>query len=232
MSCAGASLAPRNGRSTPPTGLACDAVLRTDNYDPRPALVRRGRSAAPDLVVGLCRFHDAALTVTLANRCSTSSGPSACGRHLDIPLTALTEFVRGRGSAVTGVAFIVERDGALDCHLDASSPVRRQPGQLVRLRASESANPLVRQAWEQLRANVEPTGNTVRGVEIARYHRDGDDGRVHMSAIAQRDSAGLDWTMVAVPHPIIWATCSAAILQNVAIGLAAVGLPSRSALDQ
>ena len=75
-----------NGRSTPPTGLtACaDAVLRTDNYDPRARFWFAGDHAArlPDLVVGLCRFHDAGVDGNAGKTgVQPAAGPARCGRH-------------------------------------------------------------------------------------------------------------------------------------------------------
>ncbi|MFO1341563.1 MAG: diguanylate cyclase [Burkholderiales bacterium] len=204
-----------------------DAVLRTDNYDPRARpwfaeATQRGSLTWSSVYVD---FTTRALTVTLAKPVFNQQRAQRGVVATDIPLTALTEFVRGLQVSRTGVAFIVERDGALIATSTPEALFGDNPGQPVRLRASESANPLVRQAWEQLRANVEPTRSTVRGVEIARYSFDGDDGRVHMSATAQRDSAGLDWTMVvAVPRSDHMGNVQRTILQNVAIGLAAVGL--------
>jgi len=204
-----------------------DAVLRTDNYDPRARpwfaeATQRGSLTWSSVYVD---FTTRALTVTLAKPVFNQQRAQRGVVATDIPLTALTEFVRGLQVSRTGVAFIVERDGTLIATSTPEALFGDNPGQPVRLRASESANPLVRQAWEQLRANVEPTRSTVRGVEIARYSFDGDDGRVHMSATAQRDSAGLDWTMVvAVPRSDHMGNVQRTILQNVAIGLAAVGL--------
>ena len=204
-----------------------DAVLRTDNYDPRARpwfaeATQRGSLTWSSVYVD---FTTRALTVTLAKPVFNQQRAQRGVVATDIPLTALTEFVRGLQVSRTGVAFIVERDGTLIATSTPEALFGDNPGQPVRLRASESTNPLVRRAGEQLRANVEPTRSTVRGVEIARYSFDGDDGRVHMSATAQRDSAGLDWTMVvAVPRSDHMGNVQRTILQNVAIGLAAVGL--------
>ena len=75
----------------------------------------------------------------------------------DIPLTALTGTSGGCRSAVIGGAFIVERDGHADRHLDAGSPCSATTRGSRFACASESTNPLVRQAWEKLRATAEPT---------------------------------------------------------------------------
>jgi len=204
-----------------------DSVLRTDSYDPRSRpwfteATQRGTLTWSSVYVD---FTTRALTVTLAKPVFNQQRAQRGVVATDIPLTALTEFVRGLLVSRTGVAFIVERDGTLVATSTREALFGEAAGKPTRLRASESASPLVRQAWAQLLEQGTPTRSTVRGVDIARYSFDGDDGRVHMSATAQRDSAGLDWTMVvAVPRSDYMGNVRRTIVQNLVIGLAAVGL--------
>lgn len=202
-------------------------ILRTDNYDPRTrpwfvAATKKGALTWSDVYID---FTTRALTVTLAKPVFNSQGTQRGVVATDIPLTALTEFVRGLQVSRTGVAFIVERNGALIATSTPEPLFGSNPQQPVRLRADQSASPLVRQAYAQLLADTHPVKSIVRGVEIARYSFDGDNGRVHMSATAQRDAAGLDWTMVvAVPRSDHMGNVQRTILQNVAIGLIAIAL--------
>jgi len=204
-----------------------DEVLRTDNYDPRTrpwftAATQRGALTWSAVYVD---FTTHALTVTLAKPVFTQQRTQRGVVATDIPLTALTEFVRGLQVSRTGVAFIVERDGTLIATSTEEKLFGDNAGKPVRLRADQSESALIRQAWAQLKAEADPMRSTVRGVEIARYSFDGEDGRVHMSATAQKDSAGLDWNMVvAVPRSDHMGNVQRTILQNVAIGLAAIGL--------
>jgi diguanylate cyclase (GGDEF)-like protein len=202
-------------------------ILRTDNYDPRTrpwfvAATRKGALTWSDVYID---FTTKALTVTMAKPVLTQQGTQRGVVATDIPLTALTEFVRGLQVSRTGAAFIVERNGTLIATSTREPLFGNDPKQPVRLRADQSTSPLVRQAYAQLLADNQPARSTVRGVEIARYSFDGDDGRVHMSATAQRDAAGLDWTMVvAVPRSDHMGNVQRTILQNVAIGLVAIAL--------
>ena len=91
-------------------------------------------------------FTTRALTVTLAKPVFHQQRTQRGVVATDIPLTALTEFVRGLQVSRTGVAFIVERDGTLIATSTPEALFGDNPGSLC-LRASESANPLVRQAW-------------------------------------------------------------------------------------
>lgn len=219
-------------------------VLRTDSYDPRTrpwyikAAERGGLTWSPVYV----DFTTQGLTVTLAKplfateTTAVGTGSASVLRGVvatDIPLSALAEFVRGLQVSRTGVAFIVERDGSLiatstadKLFSDGGSTAAPTP---VRLRADRSASPLVRQAYAQLQENLQPTRTTVRDVDVAHYSFDstgtGADGRIHMSAIAQRDAAGLDWTMVvAIPRSDHMGNVQRTVIENVLIGLLAAGL--------
>lgn len=203
------------------------AVLRSDSYDPRTrpwftAATQRGLLTWSSVYVD---YTTHALTVTLAKPVFTQQRSQRGVIATDIPLTALTEFVRGLQVSRTGVAFIVERDGSLIATSTQEKLFGEDAGKPVRLHANDSGSALIRQAWAQLQAQTTPTRSVVRGVDIARYSFDGDDGRVHMSATAQRDGAGLDWTMVvAVPRSDHMGNVQRTILQNVAIGLVAIAL--------
>ncbi|MBL8309805.1 MAG: diguanylate cyclase [Burkholderiales bacterium] len=203
------------------------AVLRSDAYDPRTrpwftAATQRGLLTWSSVYVD---YTTRALTVTLAKPVFTQQRSQRGVIATDIPLTALTEFVRGLQVSQTGVAFIVERDGSLIATSTQEKLFGEDVGKPVRLHANESASALVRQAWAQLRTQGAPLRSVVQGVDIARYSFDGQDGRVHMSATAQRDGAGLDWTMVvAVPRSDHMGNLRRTILQNVGIGLVAIAL--------
>lgn len=223
-------------------GLAARGpVLRTDNYDPRtrPWYIKateRGRLTWSPVYVD---FTTQALTVTLAKPLYAKDDAVGSARLLrgvvatDIPLAALAEFVHGLQVSRTGVAFIVERDGTLIAtstsdKLFSDGGAKPTPTP-VRLHADQSASPLVRQAYAQLHENLQPTRTTVRDVDVAHYSFDstsGDGpGRIHMSATAQRDAAGLDWTMVvAIPRVDHMGDVQRTVIENVLIGLLAVGL--------
>lgn len=212
-------------------------VLRTDNYDPRTrpwyvlASQRGGLVWSPVYV----DFTTKGLTVTLARPLYTSDGPGASTRELrgviatDIPLTALAEFVRGLQVSRTGVAFIVEQDGTLIATSTPEPLFNEGATAPTRLRADQSTNALVREAYAQLKETGAPARSKAHGQDVAHYAFDRTSGngrdRVHMSATAQRDAAGLDWTMVvAIPRADHMGEVKRTVIENVMIGALAVAL--------
>jgi diguanylate cyclase (GGDEF)-like protein len=210
-------------------GLAARGrLLRIDNYDPRTrpwfllASQRGGLTWSPVYV----DFTTHALTVTLAKPIYTAESAGRALRGVvatDIPLTVLAEFVRGLQVSRTGVAFIVERDGTLIATSTSDKLFSNAATQSTRLRADQSTHPLVRQAYAQLQENKLPARTQVRDKDVVHYAFDNDQGRVHMSASAQRDSAGLDWTMVvAIPRADHMGDLRRTVIENVLIGMLAV----------
>ena len=208
-------------------------LVRTDTYDPRtrPWFIEASKRAALTWSSVYVDYTTKALTVTLAKPVFTKANGQRGVVATDIPLTALTEFLRALKVSETGVAFIMEKNGNLvatsseEPLFAAGADIANAAQQTTRLRADQSANPLIRQAYAQLQNGANARTTSVRGVDIARYSFDGDTSRVHMSATAQRDAAGLDWTMVvAIPRSDHMGNVRRTIFQNVAIGLLAVAL--------
>ncbi len=216
-------------------GLAARGVAqRTDSYDPRtrPRYLlakQRGGLTWSQVYVG---FSTQALTVTLAKPIYAAGSAARELRGVvatDIPLAALAEFVRDLQVSRTGVAFIVERDGTLIATSTAdklfSDGDANPEAMPVRLRADQSANALVRIAYAQLQQHAQPTRTKVRDVDVAHYAFDDAQGRVNMSATAQRDAAGLDWTMVvAIPRADHMGAVQRTVVENVLIALLAVAI--------
>ena len=208
-------------------------TLRVDNYDPRARLwyamaSNRGAIGWSPVYVD---FTTQALTVSLAKPIyATGASDNTAGTlrgvvATDVPLTALNEFMSGLQVSRTGVAFIVERDGSQVATSTPEPLVTNSSQQQTRLHAEKSANPLVRQAYQQWRDNMLPSVKRVRDVDVALYNFDGDAGRVQMSSTAPSAAVGLDWTMlVAIPHADHMGDVRRTVLANVVIGLLAVAL--------
>ncbi len=204
-------------------------VVRSDAYDPRtrPWFIDASKRAELTWSPVYVDFTSQALTVTLAKPVFNKAYEQRGVVATDIPLTALTEFVQPLEVSETGVAFVMEKNGNLVATSSKEPPISNaanaQPA--TRLRADKSANPLIRKAYEQLQGSGNARASAVRGVDIARYSFNDDNDRVHMSATAQRDAAGLDWTMVvAIPRSDHMGNLRRTILENVAIALLAVAL--------
>lgn len=202
-------------------------LVRSDSYDPRtrPWFIEATKRAALSWSSVYVDYTTQALTVTLAKPVLNAQHQQRGVVATDVPLTALTAFVSALNVSKTGVAFIVEKDGNLIATSSMEPLFAGNAQQISRLRADNSSNPLIRQAFAQLRSTTSAGKAVVRGVDIARYAFDGSDGRVDMSATAQRDAAGLDWTMVvAIPRSDHMGNLRRTIFQNVAIGLFAIAL--------
>ena len=202
-------------------------TIRSDNYDPRvrPWYVTASEKRALTWSSVYVDFTTKALTVTLAKPVFAADGVQRGVIATDMPLTALAEFVRGLQVSQTGVAFIVEKNGALIATSTQEKLFADSAQQPSRLRADQSVNPLVRDAYAQLVSGDSANKSLVRGVEITHHSFNNDSGRIHMSATAQRDTAGLDWTMVvAIPRTDLMGNVQKTIWQNILIGAIAVAL--------
>ena len=202
-------------------------TIRSDNYDPRvrPWYVTASEKRALTWSSVYVDFTTKALTVTLAKPVFAADGVQRGVIATDMPLTALAEFVRGLQVSQTGVAFIVEKNGALIATSTQEKLFADSAQQPSRLRADQSVNPLVRDAYAQLVSGDSANKSLVRGVEITHHSFNNDSGRIHMSATAQRDTAGLDWTMVvAIPRTDLMGNVQKTIWQNILIGVIAVAL--------
>ncbi len=202
-------------------------MIRSDRYDPRvrPWYVMASERHALTWSSVYVDFTTKALTVTLAKPVFATDGTQRGVIATDMPLTELADFVRGLQVSQTGVAFIVEKNGTVIATSTQEKLFTDSVQQPTRLRADQSVNPLVRDAYAQLVSGESANKSLVRGVEIAHHSFDNVSGRIHMSATAQRDSAGLDWTMVvAIPRADLMGNVQKTITQNIIIGVIAVGV--------
>ena len=208
-------------------------LLRTDDFDPRtrPWFVEASKRATLTWSSVYVDYTTKALTVSLAKPVFNKQNEQRGVVATDVPLTALTAFISALKVSETGVAFIVEKGGNLIATSSKEALFEGNAQRSSRLRANQSNNPLIRQAFAQLQSTASAGKVAVHGVDIARYSFDDGNGRVHMSATAQRDGAGLDWTMVvAIPRSDHMGNLRRTIFQNIAIGLLAVALALASGL--
>jgi diguanylate cyclase len=199
--------------------------LRRDTYDPRlrpwypAAVAANGLAWSPIYVAATSQ----ALTLTLAKPVHGPNNALQGVLATDIPLTNLNNFLRSLKTSATGVAFIVDSGGALVATSVDDALVKQVNGKPVRAHASESVNPLVRQAYA---AFTQPPSGAAREITSSSSIRtlfESDNGRVDLAATPQVDGAGLKWTMfVAVPRADHTGNLRATVTQNIAIGLLAV----------
>ncbi|WP_432241469.1 diguanylate cyclase domain-containing protein [Herbaspirillum robiniae] len=145
-------------------------------------------------------YWDKDLVATRSRRVYATNGEFDGVVAVDVSLKALNDFVGGLHVSPRGIAFIMEANGNLIASSDGSSTHVDQAGQLGRLRAADSDNPIVRSTYARLQkqlAEEEVMGGTRRTFTF----RGPEDEMVYAAYSWVRDSAGLSWiTVVAVPR--------------------------------
>jgi diguanylate cyclase len=199
-----------------------EALLRTEKYDPRtrPWYIRAVERRKPTWSALYTDFSTREPLLTLAKPVFRADRSLAGTVATDLSLQALTGFLQGLTVSKNGVAFIVERSGALIGTSAAEMPYRLEQSSLTRLSASESSNRLVRAAYKDvsaaLAANAMPGRVLMREIEI-------EQGRAEIAATLLRDDAGLDWVIVvAAPRADFMGSLTQGIYKSLGIGLVAM----------
>jgi diguanylate cyclase len=198
--------------------------IRLDNYDARTrpwfkSAIESGRASWSEVYTDFTSLEP---TITLAKPVYRGDNSLIGVVATDMALSDLTEFMRSLTVSRNGVAFIMERSGALIATSSGEAPFRIENNALQRLMAHQSASPLLRHAY----AAVSEWQREGWSPEIAQSREvDGPMGSVQVGAAVQRDSAGLDWiTVVAVPRADFITNISSVLYESLAIGLVAVFL--------
>jgi diguanylate cyclase len=140
----------------------------------------------------------------------------------DMALTQLTEFFHSLSVSKNGIAFVVERSGAVIATSTDELPYRVEKKALLRLMANQSASSLLRQAYAHV-LQWQREGETLEHPVSREF--DGGAGVVQVAASMLRDPAGLEWiTVVAVPRSDFIGNVNDILYQSLAIGLLAVFL--------
>jgi diguanylate cyclase len=199
--------------------------LRRDTYDPRlrpwyPAAVTANGLAWSHIYVAAT---SQALTLTLAKPVYDANNTLQGVLATDIPLGNLNNFLRSLKTSQTGVAFIVDAEGALVATSANDALVTMVNGKPVRARVAESGNALIRGAYAAVTKTQSENGRRNPSATAIRTRFDSDSGSVDLAATPQVDGAGLKWTMfVAVPRADHTSNLRTTVIQNIAIGLLAV----------
>lgn len=116
----------------------------------------------------------------------------------DIHLLKLSDFLRNLKVSTSGQVFIVERDGILIANSSEQQPYTRINGNIQRLKATESPDPLIKSIASQLQQNVGDF-KTIKGAQDLDLTFNGEQQFVHVTP--WRDEFGLDWLVViAIPQ--------------------------------
>ncbi|WP_448381514.1 ATP-binding protein [Gloeomargarita sp.] len=136
-------------------------------------------------------FSTRRLTITAAQVVKTPQGRVLGATGADVELTGLSRFLSGLRIGRSGKAFIVDAAGLLvaDSTGDSASFFQKQE----RLKATDSSNPLIRQAARWLAAPAQGKQPTPEPVRVSL------GGVTHfLHAVPYRDPRGLDWLLVLV----------------------------------
>jgi diguanylate cyclase (GGDEF)-like protein len=137
----------------------------------------------------------------------------------DMPLEQLTEFLTSLSLGKNGVAFIMERSGALVATSVKEKSYKMDKNGLVRLKADASSSPLVRDAYSVVSRQLQSGARA----DPMLHEFDNSLGKVQAVSTVLQDSAGLDWVIVvAAPRSDFRGTVTASIYQSLIIGLIAV----------
>jgi len=174
----------------------------TTDFDPRirPWYVagqKNDRDAWSDIYVN---YWAQDLVATRSRRVMTEDGQFDGVVAADVSLKALNDFVGSLDVSPRGIAFIVETNGNLIASSDGKSTHVDQAGQIGRLRASDSSNPMIRDTYVMLQhylAQEQVVGGSPRNFSF----QGPDNETIYASYAWVRDNAGLSWiTVVAVPR--------------------------------
>jgi diguanylate cyclase (GGDEF)-like protein len=217
---------PRNVYSMSAPGRRL-GIVRSDNYDARsrPWFKNAAANGKESWSAVYTDFTTLEPTFTLTKPVYAEPGTNGDKALIgvaatDLSLRQLTDFFQSLTISRNGVAFIVERSGAVIATSTNEKLYRLQDKALVRLMAEQSASPLLRQAyanvmhWQQSGASFERP--------MSREF-DGDEGKIQVGATLLRDPAGLEWTtIVAVPRSDFIGNVASVLFESLAIGLVAV----------
>ncbi|MGN6704207.1 MAG: diguanylate cyclase [Burkholderiaceae bacterium] len=196
-------------------------LLRSQDYEARKrpwyaVAVERGKPVWSPVYTDFTTMEP---TLTLSRPVYRNDGALAGVVATDLSLQQLTDFFRRLQISEHGIAFIVERSGAIIAASTGEPPYRGHGDKLERLMASDSTSPLLRETWGEIRALV-ASGDDLQP-EVRQF--DGAGGKVQVALASTRDMPGLDWvTVVAVPHADFMGGVLRSLAQNVAISAAAV----------
>jgi diguanylate cyclase (GGDEF)-like protein len=138
-------------------------------------------------------------------------------------LSKLSGFLQALTIGESGVAFIMEPDGALIASSTKESLFSYRGQQLVRLKVTEGASPLMREVSADILAFFRTHDVADRYTKTTTI--DGTQGKIVVSANMQSDQAGLKWIVAsAVPSDDYYGSFTGSVYRTLLLGLVAVGI--------
>lgn len=220
----------RNGNNSPRQILSVATperrlgLLRTDAYDPRtrPWYTKTVSSARPTWSDVYTDFTTLEPVVTLSKPIYRADRQLIGVVATDLSLTQLTSFYNSLSVSKNGVAYLVERNGAIIATSTNELPYRTDKKSVVRLMSRQSMSPLLRQSFQQV-LQWQRDGETLER-PVSRDFMS-EQGRVQVGASLLRDAAGLEWIIVvAAPRTDFISNVTGVMYESLGIGLIAVAL--------
>lgn len=142
----------------------------------------------------------------------------------DIHLLKLSDFLRSMKVSQSGQVFILERNGMLIANSGKEQPFVLVKDEIQRLKAIESANPLVQGIAKQLQQRFKNFQNITQAKQL-KFDLKGEPYYLHVTP--WRDKYGLDWlVVVSVPESEFMAEINANNRLTIFLCLGALGVAS------
>ncbi|MBN8442594.1 MAG: diguanylate cyclase [Thauera sp.] len=139
-------------------------------------------------------FGTLQLVATRARRVLSANGSFEGVVATDVSLQALNDFVSRLRVSAGGIAYIIENDGSLIASSASPNVTQLPEGGSERLKAGQSAHPVLKATYETVRSRLAATGARDQPQVFDFCLEDGS--RIHVAYDRLRDAAGLDWIMV------------------------------------
>lgn len=197
-------------------------LMRSDDYDPRtrPWYKTAVNNGSESWSPVYSDFTTREPTFTLSKPAYGADQRLVGVAATDLSLSQLTDFFNSLYVSRNGIAFIVERSGAIVATSTSELPYRVENNALVRLMADQSASPLLRQAYEQVKLWQQ---DGVRLETPVSREFENERGVVQIGATLLRDTAGLEWiTIVAIPRADFIGNVSTVFYESFGIAFLAV----------
>ncbi|NJL97441.1 MAG: GAF domain-containing protein [Synechococcaceae cyanobacterium SM2_3_2] len=170
-------------------------LLSRDAFDPRlrpwfgPALQAQQPTWSPIYVF----YSQPVLGITATIPFATPSGSQGV-LGVDLTLAQLSEFLQTLRIGVSGESFIMDRNGDLVASSsEIEPPFLRTPGGQERLRADQSADPLIKAAARYL---SQQWGSLATIQDAQQGSLEVDSQRIYLQWASLQDPYGLDWLLV------------------------------------
>jgi diguanylate cyclase (GGDEF)-like protein len=199
-------------------------LIRTDNYDARtrPWYKEAAEKQKESWSAVYTDFTTLEPTFTLTKPVYRNDGALLGVVATDLSLSQLTDFFSTLKISENGIAFVVERSGAVIATSTDELPYRVEGKDLRRMMVDQSKSPLLREAYRNV-MRWQAEGRSLDTPQSGEFDMQGE--KVQVAATLLRDPGGLEWlSVVAVPRADFIGNLTGVLYRSLAIGLVAVFL--------